>query len=92
VTKAEIIDRLCERIGFSKHVASEVVQSIFAILKERLEKGEQVKIAGFGNFAVRVKHPRTGRNPQTGEAIMISGRRVLSFKASPVLKDAINRS
>ena len=92
MTKAEIIDRLCERIGFSKHAASEVVQSIFAILKERLEKGEQVKISGFGNFAVRVKHPRTGRNPQTGEAIMISGRRVLSFTASPVLKDAINRS
>ena len=67
-----------------------MVESIFEIIKGHLEQGEKIKISGFGNFVLNTKRPRKGRNPQTGEEIVISGRRVLSFKPSPVLKKAIN--
>lgn len=90
MTKAEIVERIYEKVGFSKKEASEIVESLFEIIKARLEKGEKVKISGFGNFVVNEKRPRKGRNPQTGEEIVISGRRVLSFKPSQVLKKTIN--
>jgi integration host factor subunit alpha len=90
MTKADIVDRIYEKVGFSKKEATDVVESIFEIIKERLEKTEKVKISGFGNFVINAKRPRKGRNPQTGEEIVISGRRVLSFKPSPVLKKSIN--
>lgn len=90
MTKAEIVERIYEKVGFSKKEATEVVEAIFEIIKARLEKGEKVKISGFGNFVVHNKRPRKGRNPQTGEEIIISGRRVLSFKPSQVLKKTIN--
>ena len=90
MTKADIVERIYEQVGFSKKEATDVVESIFEIIKGRLEKGEKVKISGFGNFVINQKHPRKGRNPQTGDEIIISGRRVLSFKPSPVLKKAIN--
>lgn len=92
MTKADIVEKIYERVGFSKKEASEVVESIFKVIKTRLEHGEKVKISGFGNFVVNEKRPRKGRNPQTGDEIIISGRRVLSFKASQVLKKAINPS
>ncbi len=90
MTKADIVERIYEKVGFSKKEATDVVESIFEIIKERLEKAEKVKISGFGNFVINTKRPRKGRNPQTGEEIIISGRRVLSFKPSPVLKKSIN--
>jgi integration host factor subunit alpha len=90
MTKADIVERIYEKIGFSKKEASEVVESIFEIIKGRLERGDKVKISGFGNFVVNSKRPRKGRNPQTGEEIIISGRKVLTFKASQVLKKTIN--
>jgi integration host factor subunit alpha len=90
MTKGDIVERISEKIGFSKKEASEVVDSIFEVLKSRLADGGKVKISGFGNFIVNEKRPRKGRNPQTGDEIIISGRRVLSFKASPVLKKAMN--
>ena len=90
MTKADIVERIYEKVGFSKKEATDVVESIFGIIKGRLEKGDKVKISGFGNFVINEKHPRKGRNPQTGEEIIISGRSVLSFKPSPVLKKAIN--
>ena len=90
LTKADIVERIHEKVGFSKKEASEVVDSIFEVLKSRLADGGKVKISGFGNFVVNQKRPRKGRNPQTGEEIIITGRRVLSFKASPVLKKAMN--
>jgi len=90
MTKAEIVERVYEKIGFSKKEASDVVESIFEILKRTLEQGEKVKISGFGNFVVNRKRPRKGRNPQTGAEIVISGRRVLTFKASQVLKKSMN--
>lgn len=90
VTKADIVERIYEKVGFSKKEASEVVDSIFEVIKQRLEGGEKVKVSGFGNFAVHEKQPRKGRNPQTGETITIRGRRVLGFKASAMLKKSMN--
>jgi integration host factor subunit alpha len=90
MTKADIVERIYEKVGFSKKEATDIVESIFEIIKGRLENGEKVKISGFGNFVINTKRPRKGRNPQTGEEIVISGRRVLSFKPSPVLKKSIN--
>jgi integration host factor subunit alpha len=90
VTKADIVERIYEKVGFSKKEASEVVDSIFEVIKQHLERGEKVKVSGFGNFVVHEKAERKGRNPQTGETIMIRGRRVLGFKASPMLKKSMN--
>jgi len=91
VTKADIVDRIHEQIGFSKKEASDLVEGIFEILKSALENGEKVKISGFGNFVISEKRPRRGRNPQTGDEITITGRRVLTFKSSHVLKKTMNQ-
>ena len=90
MTRADMVELVYERIGVSKREAAAVVESIFDIIKESLERGENVKISGFGSFNLREKKPRRGRNPQTGEEITISARRVLSFKSSNVLKDQLN--
>ena len=91
MTKSDIVEKVHERVGsFSKKRSSEVVSLVLDLIKEALEKGERVKISGFGNFEIRKKEPRKGRNPQTGEEIVISERRVLSFKASQVLKERLN--
>ena len=90
MTKADIVERIYEKVGFSKKEATEVVESIFEIVKRCLERGQKVKISGFGNFVVRDKNARVGRNPQTGEEITISARRVLTFKPSQVLKNVLN--
>jgi integration host factor subunit alpha len=90
MTKADMVELVYERIGVSKREAASVVESIFDIIKESLERGENVKISGFGSFNLREKKPRRGRNPQTGEEITISARRVLSFKSSNVLRDQLN--
>ncbi|MBI3076751.1 MAG: integration host factor subunit alpha [Deltaproteobacteria bacterium] len=90
MTKADIIENLYEKIGFSKKESAEIVEMVFDIIKETLERGEKVKIAGFGNFVVRKKESRRGRNPQTGEEIRISARKVLTFKPSQILKSALN--
>ncbi len=90
MTKADIIEAVYEQIGFSKKEAAEVVELVFETMKETLTEGEKIKISGFGNFVVRPKRARTGRNPQTGEQITISARRVLTFKPSQVLKDSLN--
>ena len=90
MTKADIINRIYERVGFSKKEATDVVEAAFEIIKSRLEKGDKVKISGFGNFVIHGKQPRKGRNPQTGEEITIAGRRVLTFKPSQTLKKNMN--
>lgn len=90
MTKADIVERIFEKSRASKKDATEVVEAVFELIKASLEKGEKVKLSGFGNFVVHEKRPRRGRNPQTGEEIVISGRRVLTFKASQVLKSTIN--
>jgi len=90
LTKADIVERIHDRVGFSKKEAGEVVDSVFELIKSQLEHGRKVKVSGFGNFVVHEKRPRKGRNPQTGETIVIRGRRVLGFKASPMLKKSMN--
>lgn len=90
LTKADIVERVYSKIGFSKKEASELVELVFGTLKDSLNDGQKVKISGFGNFEVREKESRVGRNPQTGDQIIIDARRVLSFKPSQVLKDMIN--
>ena len=90
MTKADIIENTYEKVGISKKETATVVQTIFDILKDKLEGGENIKISGFGSFVVRQKQTRRGRNPQTGEEIEISARKVITFKPSNVLKDLIN--
>lgn len=89
LTKADIVENVHSKIGFSKKDSSEIVEKVFELIKQTLEKGEHVKISGFGKFDVRSKRARRGRNPQTGEEIEISARRVLTFKPSQLLKDAL---
>ena len=90
MTKADLIESVYEKVGFSRKESAEIVEMVFELVKETLEKSEKLKISGFGNFTVRSKRPRKGRNPQTGEEIEISARKVLTFKASQVLKNALN--
>ncbi len=90
MTKADIVEKVYSKLGFSKKESSELVEMVFNILKDTLEKGEKVKISGFGNFMVRDKKERIGRNPQTGSQIKISARRVLTFRPSQVLKAVLN--
>jgi len=90
MTKADIVEKVYQKLGFSKKEASELVELVFNTLKTKLENGEKVKISGFGNFIVREKKQRVGRNPQTGDQITISARRVLTFRPSQVLKAILN--
>ena len=90
MTKAEIVEKIYEKVGFSKRESAEIVDTVFEIMKETLEQGEKIKISGFGNFVVRSKRERIGRNPHTREAITISARKVVTFKASQILKTAVN--
>ncbi len=90
MTKADLVESVYERVGFSKKEAARMVDMVFELMKEALEKGETVKISGFGNFKVREKKARKGRNPQTGEVIEIAPRRVLTFRPSQTLKKILN--
>jgi integration host factor subunit alpha len=90
MTKAEIVEQIYEKVGFSKKESAELVERVFDIIKKTLSDGEKVKISGFGNFVVREKNARKGRNPQTGEEIRLAARRVLTFKPSLVLKNILN--
>lgn len=92
MTKADIVQAVYSRLGgFSKKESADLVDLVFETMKETLGRGEKIKISGFGNFVLRDKRPRQGRNPQTGTPIMITERRVLSFKASQLLKQALNQ-
>ena len=91
MTKAEIVQALYARVGgFSKKESADIVDLVFEMMKETLGRGEKIKVSGFGNFVLRDKRQRPGRNPQTGDPIRISERRVLTFKASQILKQALN--
>jgi integration host factor subunit alpha len=90
MTKSDIVEAVYQNVGFTKKRAAEVVNLILDTMKEALETGDKVKISGFGNFEIRMKEARKGRNPQTGEEITISERQVLTFKPSQVLKDRLN--
>ena len=90
MTKADIIEKIYEKVGFSKKDSAELVELVFNIIKGTLETGDKIKIAGFGNFVVKDKSDRRGRNPQTGEEITITARKILTFKPSQVLKASLN--
>lgn len=90
MTKADIVEQIYEQVGFSKKESAELVEKVFEAIKETLAAGEKVKISGFGNFVVRDKNSRKGRNPQTGQEILLEARKVLTFKPSLVLKNILN--
>ena len=90
MTKADIVEAVSSKCGFSKKESSDLVEGVFLLIKGCLESGEDLKISGFGKFEVKQKKRRRGRNPQTGETLEISARRVLSFKPSQILKSAVN--
>lgn len=90
LTKADLVEGLYEKVGKSKKEAAELVELVFETVKDALGKGQKIKISGFGNFMVRQKRSRIGRNPQTGEAIEITERKVLTFKPSQILRAEVN--
>jgi len=92
LTKAELSDVLFEKIGLNKSEAKEFVETFFEEIRRCLEKGEDVKLSGFGNFQLRDKTQRPGRNPKTGEAIPISARRVVTFHPSQKFKQRVDLS
>jgi integration host factor subunit alpha len=90
--KADIANEVYERVGISKKEAAEIIETVLNTIKSVLQKGETVKIAGFGNFVVRSKRARKGRNPKTGQEIGITPRRVVTFRPSQVFKKFVNKS
>ncbi|MBI5575717.1 MAG: integration host factor subunit alpha [Deltaproteobacteria bacterium] len=91
MTKAELVEIVYEKVGgLSKKESQDIVEAIFDTMKNSLKTGEKIKISGFGNFILRDKRPRKGRNPQTGDDIQITARRVLTFRPSQILKAHIN--
>ena len=89
LTKAQLADMLFEQIGLNKRESKDMVEAFFVLISHSLVEGNDVKISGFGNFQIRTKAPRPGRNPRTGEAIPIQARRVATFHASLKLKEQI---
>ncbi|OVZ61727.1 integration host factor subunit alpha [Pigmentiphaga sp. NML030171] len=91
LTKAELADLLFERVGLNKREAKDMVETFFEEIRDALERGDMVKLSGFGNFQVRNKPQRPGRNPKTGEEIPIAARRVVTFHASQKLKSMVEQ-
>ncbi len=89
LTKAEMAEHLFAEVGLNKREAKEFVDAFFETIRTALERGEQVKLSGFGNFELRSKNQRPGRNPKTGEEIPISARRVVTFRAGQRLKQRV---
>jgi len=89
-TRAELTDSIYNQVGLSKTKSIQVVESLLEILKRTMENGEDVLVSGFGKFCVKEKGKRRGRNPQTGEDIILGERKVVTFKCSRRLRDAIN--
>ena len=90
LTKAELAELLFEQVGLNKREAKDMVETFFGEIRDSLERGESVKLSGFGNFQLRDKPQRPGRNPKTGEEIPISARRVVTFHASQQLKNMVD--
>ncbi len=90
LTKEQIINSIYNHQDFPKRISVDLVESFLEIIKKTLENGEDVLISGFGKFCVKEKHERRGRNPATGDGMVLGSRRVVTFKCSPVLKSKIN--
>jgi integration host factor subunit alpha len=91
LTKDDIVEAVAEETGFLKHRSAEVVEFLIEIIKKSLESGEDVLVSGFGKFKVREKKARKGRNPATGEGVILEPRRVVTFHCSVKLRQKINR-
>jgi len=91
MTKADIVSAVYEKVGLSKKEATDIVETVLDTIKATLKEGETVKIAGFGNFVIRQKGARKGRNPKTGENIEITPRKVVTFKPSMIFKDFVDK-
>lgn len=91
MTKKDLAEKIQSQLGFSKKESIDLLESLLSIIKSTLEDGVSIKIHGFGNFEVKQKRNRIGRNPQTGEALTIEARRVLTFKPGTVLRQAVNK-
>jgi integration host factor subunit alpha len=89
LTKAHLAEMLFEQIGLNKRESKDMIDAFFELISQKLVEGEDVKISGFGNFQIRTKAQRPGRNPRTGESIPIEARRVVTFHASSKLKQQI---
>lgn len=92
ITKADLAQKVANDCGFMKGEATEIVEKILEIIKTSLVNGEDVMVSGFGKWTVKSKHARRGRNPQTGDELVLDARRVVTWKYSPVLKKAVNGS
>lgn len=92
LTKAELAELLFQHVGLNKREAKDIVDAFFEEIRESLARGDEVKLSGFGNFQVRDKPPRPGRNPKTGEVIPIAARRVVTFHASQKLRAAVENA
>jgi integration host factor subunit alpha len=90
-TKADIAQKIADDCGFMRGEATEIVEKLLGIVKDKLIEGEDVMISGFGKWSVKDKHARRGRNPQTGEELILDARRVVTWNYSPVLKKAVNQ-
>lgn len=90
ITKIHLIDTLYNNVGFSRAKSTELVESLLEIIKSHLESGEDVLISGFGKFCVKQKRKRRGRNPATGEKLILDERRIITFKCSPKLREKIS--
>lgn len=90
MTKKDLIENVRSTSHLQRKEAEEIVESVLDIMKETLASGEEVKVSGFGKFVVHQKHDRTGRNPQTGEPLTITARKILTFNPSILLKQEIN--
>ena len=90
ITKADLIETIAETNGFTKDRSSEVTETFLEIIKRTLESGEDVLVSGFGKFCVNEKGERRGRNPETGEDLMLPPRKVVTFKCSRKLRDKVN--
>jgi integration host factor subunit alpha len=90
LTKAQIVESIQNQIGFTQKGSSEIVETLLEIIKNTLESGEDVLISGFGKFCIKEKKERKGRNPATGNAMMLSPRKIVTFKCSGKLRDQIN--
>lgn len=90
LTKAKIVDLINEELGFPKNKSSELLEILLELMKNALEKGEDVLISGFGKFCVKEKKQRRGRNPATGEDMILAKRRVVTFRCSHLLREKIN--
>ena len=91
LTKAQLVELIQKRTGFTKNKSLEIVETCLGIIKSKLESGEDVLISGFGKFCVNKKEERKGRNPATGDAMMLVPRKVVTFRCSQKLRDKINR-